>query len=84
MCKFEVRQVDAWGNGDDGWEYNETWHLFDFTARSGNEKRSLRRALNRHGITLTPRCKTYSPDGDMLEVVEIRTQKPLFCAIPME
>ena len=84
MCKYEVRQVDAWANEEEMWEYNETWRLFEFTAKGGNDKRSFRRALNRHGITLNPGCRTYSPDGSLLEVIERKTQKPLFVAIPLE
>lgn len=85
MRKYEVRQVDALASCEDGmWVYNETWHLFDFTARGGDDRRSFRRALNRHGIMLTPKCQTYSPDGSLLEVIERKTQRPLFCAVPLE
>ncbi len=82
--RYEVRQVDAWANCEGMWEYNETWRLFEFTARGGDDRRSFRRALNRHGITLTPKCRTYSPDGSLLEVIERKTRKPLFCAVPLE
>jgi hypothetical protein len=85
MCKYEVRQVDALASCEEGmWEYNETWHLFDFTAKGKDDRKSFKRALNRHGIKLTPKCQTYSPDGSLLEVVERKTQMPLFCAIPLE
>lgn len=80
--KFEVRQIDAWATSD-GWEYNQTFKLFDFNCKSSNETRSFRRALNRHGITLTPKCETRCYDGDTIEVNVRRTQEPLFVAIPV-
>ena len=81
MQEYEVRNVDAWAGMEPGmWEYNETWHEFDFRTNAKDEKKAFRRALNRHGITLTNRCRV-EDHFECMEVVVRKTGMPIFCAL---
>ena len=79
---FEIRQVDAWGNGSDGWEYNETFHLCNVKSAAKDEKRLFMRALRRHGIHFKRGAVRVDYDGSIWEIVNRKTDEPLFCMIP--
>ena len=79
---YEIRQVDAWGNGADGWEYNETWKVDAFRSCAGNEKRLFLRKLRKNGITFKRGAVRVYYDGSIWEIVNRKTLEPLFCMIP--
>ena len=80
--RYEVRQVDAWNDGE-GWTYNESWHLGTFTT-TGDPARAFRRALANLGIVFYRGRTVTEYDGDVYEIVDRATGEPLFCAIPEE
>ena len=80
---YEIRQVDALAY-DDGWTYNETWHLGSFATASQDVPRAFRRALARLGISFYPGRTVTEYDGDIYEIVDRATRQPLFAAIPEE
>ena len=49
---FSVWQIDAWADGQGGWEWNDKFRLFEFRSRSLNMKREfparLRYFLSNH------------------------------------
>lgn len=79
---FEIRQIDAWGNISDGYEYNETWHICNLSSAAKDEKRLFLRALRRHGISFKRGAVRVGYDGSIYEIVNRKTLKPLFCMIP--
>ena len=75
---YELRQVDAWDDGE-GWTYNETWPLVTYRHDTAyNDARAMHRALNRLGITCNPGRTATEYDGDVIEIVDRKTGRPLF------
>lgn len=79
---FEIRQIDAWGNISDGYEYNETWHICNLSSAARDEKRLFLRALRRRGISFKRGAVRVDYDGSIYEIVNRKTLEPLFCMIP--
>lgn len=81
--RYEVRQIDAIAY-DDGWTYNETWHLGTFSTFSQDIPRAFRRYLKQLGVTFYRGRTVTEYDGDVYEIVDRATREPLFAAIPAE
>ena len=81
--KFEIREVDAW-RYDDCWNYNETYHIGEFTTNAKNPKRSFCNALHKLGIVFNRGRAVVVDDGEMMEVQDRKSGKPLFVAIPID
>lgn len=80
--KYEIRQIDAWRDID-GWIYNETWRIGDFSTSATDEKRAFVAALkNKYGISFKLNRTLVNYDGDCYEIVDRKTKEPLFVAIP--
>lgn len=79
---YEIRQIDAIAY-DVGWTYNESWSLGTFTT-TGDPARAFRRALARLGITFYRGRTVTEYDGDVYEICDRATRRPLFAAIPQE
>jgi len=79
---FEVREIDALAY-DDGWTYNTTYRLGEFTT-AGDVPRAFRRALKRLGVTFYRGRTVTEYDGDVYEICDRATHEPLFAAIPKE
>jgi hypothetical protein len=79
---FEIRQIDAWGNISDCYEYNETWHICNLSSAAQDEKRLFLRALRRRGISFKRGAVRVDYDGSVYEIVNRKTLEPLFCMIP--
>ena len=80
--KFEIRQIDAWGNKNDGFEWNESFHITDFETSAKDEKRAFRNSLAKAGIYFKPHKTEIYDDGEILELQDRYTKEPLFAAIP--
>ena len=80
---YEIRQVDAIAY-DDGWIYNESWHLGSFVTTSNDVPRAFRAALRRLGVTFHPGRTRTEYDVDVYEIVDRESGEPLFCAVPEE
>ena len=80
--KFDARQVDSWFY-DDSWQYNASYHLFDFETSAKNEKRAFVHALNKRGIYFKKNKTRINSDFDCIEIVDRKTGEILFCAIPV-
>lgn len=80
--KYEIRQVDAWNNGE-GWTYNETFKIGEFATNAADHKRAFLNALRKIGIVCKRgKCKVEF-DGDIYEVQERKSGLPMFAAIPI-
>ena len=81
--KYDLRQVDAW-NSEEGWNYNETFHIDDIEIGEGDEKRAFSRAFKKHGIVCKRgMCRWENIDGSIFELVNRKTQEPLIVVVPM-
>ena len=80
--EFEIRQIDAWADGEEGWTWNTSYHLGDFSTQAKNEKRACIRALNKLGYALKRGRCTIDYDGDIYEIQDRKTHEPLFAFIP--
>ena len=80
--KFEIRQLDAWGNKEDGFEWNDSFHIGFFETSAKNEKQAFRNALVKYGISFMPHKTKICDDGYILELQNRKTKEPLFAAIP--
>ena len=81
--KYEIRQIDAWYY-DDCWNYNETFHVGEFTTNAKNLKKAFCNALHNLGIVFNRGRVVIVDDGDTLEAQNRKDGEPLFVAIPMD
>ena len=79
---FEIRQIDAWNDGD-GWTYNASFHIGVFTIKANDEKRAFLNALHRHGVVCKRGFCRVDFDGEIYELVNRKTGEPLYAAIPI-
>ena len=81
--KFEIRQLDAWGNNEEGYEINTSYLMGIMVTRANNEKQAFTRYLaNKHGITFKRNRTRIEFDGDCYTIIDRKTKEPLFIAIP--
>ena len=82
--KFEIRQLDAWGNNEEGYEINTSYLMGTMETRAKNEKQAFTRYLaNKHGITFKRNRTRIEFDGDCYTIIDRKTKEPLFIAIPL-
>ena len=81
--KFEIRQIDAWPDGE-AWTYNESFHIGEFSTKAKNIKRVFCRALHGLGVVFYRGRVVVVDDGDFLEIQNRKSGEPLFVAIPMD
>ena len=80
---FEIRQLDAWGNNEEGYEINESWHMGEMTTKAQNERKAFTSWLKNHcGISFKPNRTLIEFDGDCYTIIDRKTKQPLFIAIP--
>lgn len=80
---YDVRQIDAWGNKIDGYEWNTSYFLGTLETSAANEKRAFTRYLkNKHGIVFKKNRTRIEYDGSVYEIVDRKTGEPLFAMIP--
>ncbi|MBP5412259.1 MAG: hypothetical protein J6Y47_03265 [Bacteroidales bacterium] len=82
---FEIRQIDAWFY-DEQWNYNTTYYIGTMTTQAENIKKAFARYLKKQGIIFKKnRTRIEINDGGCIyEIIDRKTQEPLFCAIYME
>ena len=80
-CKYEIRQIDAWGS-EEGWTWNNSIKLGEFTTAAEDHKRAFLNALKRLGITCKRGSCKVECDGDIYELQNRKTGEPLIAAIP--
>ena len=81
--KFEIRQIDAWYDGE-AWTYNESFRIGEFSTRAENVKRAFCRALHGLGVAFRRGCVVVVDDGELLEIQDRKSGEPLFAAIPID
>ena len=80
--KFEIRQIDAWFDGET-WTYNESFHIGEFTTNAKDLKKAFCNALHNSGIVFNRGRVVIVDDGDTLEAQNRKDGEPLFVAISM-
>ena len=80
--KYEVREIDALRD-DDGWIWNTSYHIGEFTTRAKNEKRAFCAYLKKRGVVFKVNRTLIDFDGDVYEIVDRKTGEPLYAAIPV-
>ena len=81
---FEIRQLDAWGNNEEGYEINTSYHMGEMKTKAQNERRAFTGWMKRHlGISFKPNRTLIEYDGDCYTIIDRKTKEPLFIAIPM-
>lgn len=84
MYVYELRQVIATPDECGGYYWDSSYHLSSFSVENyANIKRAFLRALHLHGVKCVPgKCRVDNIDGgDILELVERSTGRPLYAAI---
>lgn len=80
---FEIRQLDAWGNAEEGYEINTSYHMGEMRTKAQNERRAFTGWMKRHlGIIFKPNRTLIEYDGDCYTIIDRKTKEPLFIAIP--
>lgn len=79
---FEIRQVDAIMY-DDEWMHNDSWHMGEMTTKAQNIRRAFTAWMKRHlCISFKDNRTLIEYDGDCYTIIDRKTKKPLFIAIP--
>lgn len=82
--KWEIRQIDAIAY-DDGWTYNESWHLGEMKTSSKHLHKAFTNWLrNTREIRFRTGTIRIEDQGDLLEIQERKSGRPLFVAIYQE
>ena len=82
--KWEIRQIDAIAY-DDGWTYNESYHLGEMKTSNKNLHKAFTNWLrNTKGIQFRKGTIRIEDQSDMLEIQERKSGRPLFAAIYRE
>ena len=79
---YEVRQIDAWYNDEEGWWYNDSYFIGTMQTAAGNIGKAFRRYLNNCGIAFKQHQTETTYDGSVYEIIDRKTKEPLFAAIP--
>ena len=82
IITFEVREIDALRD-DDGWIWNTSYHVGEFTTRAKDGKRAFCAYLKRRGVVFKVNRTLIDYDGDVYEIVDRKTKEPLYAAIPV-
>ena len=80
---FEIRQIDAWNDGE-AWTYNESFRIGEFSTNAKNLKKAFCNALHSLGVIFRRGCVVVVDDGDSLEIQDRKSGEPLFVAIPID
>lgn len=81
--KFEIRQLDAWGNMEEGFDINTSYFMGNMETSAKNEKAAFTNYLkNKHSIIFKKNRTRIEFDGDCYTIIDRKTQEPLFVAIP--
>ena len=87
LIRYEVREIDAWGNKIDGYEYNTTYFMgyFDVKRDIKDINRAFKHYLElKHNIIFKAHKTEIIYDGSIYELVAKSTKEPLYCFIPVE
>lgn len=80
---YDIREVDAWGNKIDGFEYNASYYLGTLETSAQDERKAFTRWLkNKRGITFKKNRIRIEYDGAVYEITDRKTGEPLFAMIP--
>ena len=80
---FEIRQLDAWGNAEEGYEINTSYHMGEMTTKAQNERKAFTAWMKRHlGISFKKNRTLIEYDGDCYTIIDRKSKEPLFIAIP--
>lgn len=80
---FEIRQLDAWGNNEEGYEINTSYLMGEMVTKAQNERKAFTSWLKNHcGISFKPNRTLIEFDGDCYTIIDRKTKEPLFIAIP--
>ena len=79
--EYDIMEVDAWLDGE-GWTYNQTWKLCTVKSDSKNERRLFMDTLHKHGWRFRKGSIRIVYDGSIYELIDSKTEEPLFCMIP--
>jgi hypothetical protein len=81
--KFEIRQLDAWGNKEDGYDINTSYFMGTMVTSAKNDKAAFTSYLkNKHGIIFKKNRTLIEYEGDCYTIIDRKTKEPLFIAIP--
>ena len=80
---YEIREIDAWADGDDGcWNYNASFKIGTIST-SGDPGRAMMRMLNKKGVVCKRGACYIDYDGSIYELRRRGTHEPYYAAIPM-
>ena len=80
---YEIRQIDAWNEGDNYWTWNESFHICNFSSSANNISRAFMRKIHALGIAFSVPVKVVF-DGDIWEVQRRDNDMPIFALIPID
>lgn len=81
FVKLDYRSVDAWPEGEDGWTWNESFHLDWLYVERKNETKLVNEFFKENFNT---RDTEIVFDGDIYEIQIKRLHRPIYALIPQD
>ena len=81
MAKYEVRQVDGYMDEENGWVWNMSIHIGEFSTNAENTKRAFTNYLRKLGIVFKSNRTLITDYMDVIEIIDRKTKEPLFAAL---
>jgi hypothetical protein len=78
MKSYKVLSIDAWGNPDEGYEWNNWFNVGNVTLDIDANKQAILEAMHKAGFITNATGGDVDDDGYNLVIVDKATTEPLF------
>jgi hypothetical protein len=78
MKAYKVLSIDAWGNSDEGYEWNNWFNVGNITLDIDANKQAILEAMHNAGFITNVTSGDVDDDGYNLVIVDKATTEPLF------
>ena len=78
MKSYKVLSIDAWGNSDEGYEWNNWFNVGNITLDIDANKQAILEAMHNAGFITNVTGGDVNDDGYNLVIVDKATTEPLF------
>jgi hypothetical protein len=78
MQTFKVLSIDAWGNADEGYEWNQWFNAGHIDIDVNADHQTILQAMQTEGFINYPEFGDIEDDGFNLVIVDKQTRQPFF------
>jgi len=78
MSKFKVLSIDAWGNQDGGYEWNNWFNVGSIDVDLDAKPETILQSMANEGFITNPTLGDVDDDGYNMVIVDKVTREPIF------